>query len=80
MVGVTQHNGPQSVFMWLTVWGTQVKQDYELSSLARQVKDFVLQAGKVMGCTLFRCLCKQGYWMFYAVSHVHLIRGVENGV
>ena len=56
MVGVTQHNGPQSVFMWLTVWGTQVKQDYEPSSLARQVKDFVLQSGKVMGCTLFRCL------------------------
>lgn len=42
MVGVTQHNEPQSVFMWLTVWGTQVKQDYELSFLDRQVKDFVL--------------------------------------
>lgn len=77
MVGVTQDNGPRSVFMWLTVWGTQVKQDYELSSLARQVKDFVLQTGKVMGCTLFRCLCKQAYWMCCAVSRVLLIEELK---
>ena len=28
--------------------------------------------------SLFKCLCKQGFWMCYAVSHVLLIRGVEN--
>lgn len=31
--------------------GTQIKQDYAPSSLARQVTNFVLQVGKVTGCT-----------------------------
>lgn len=31
--------------------GTQIKQDYAPSSLARQVTSFVLQVGKVTGCT-----------------------------
>ena len=42
---------PECVYM-THCSGTQIKQDYALSSLARQVTGFVLQAGKVMGCTL----------------------------